>query len=108
MSLATLCTSVADVQRNTVTAQPGGGRVNTWATVFAAQPCSIQPASASVIDNFNRREIRVSHAVYFPTLLALQENDRFNDGTYVYVYKGGGDMAGRGLYTIAYADRIGQ
>lgn len=114
MSLLSLCnrgaagTLLGTVARNMLTAQSGGGRANAWVGLYVDRPCVIQPASAKIVEEYMRREIRVNFTIYFPDTLDLKANDRITAETIIYVYHGGGDMGGRVLYTIAHCERIGQ
>jgi hypothetical protein len=57
-----------DVQRaQTMGADNMGSTRTTWITNLSAVPCWVQPASSNTIDHYGRKQIIVTHSVYFAT-----------------------------------------
>ena len=71
-----------------------GGRLNEWSAVNADVPCWLQPATASVQERYDARQIRVTHVCYVAPDLDGHENDRLTIGGTIYVVAGYADASG--------------
>jgi len=93
MSLSSLLDQTLSLQRATITQDASGGSTRTFAQILANIPCLPEPAAASVIADYARRDMLVNYTIYttsdLDTLIAggVQVNDRFTDGSVYYVVK---------------------
>ncbi|MCD6404715.1 MAG: head-tail adaptor protein [Planctomycetes bacterium] len=65
-----------DVERAISTEDAAGGRRTTWNTVRQAVPAWVQPAKAETIETYGKRNMRVTHSVYFASDPGLCPGDR--------------------------------
>lgn len=87
MSLSDLLTSLATIQRQTVSATSSGGASRTWTTRASNVPCHISSLSAHSQAEFQRLDIVVDAAIYFDTDQSLLKEDRVNVGVNRYFVK---------------------
>ncbi len=96
MSLLSLCTKSATIERPSYAADSYGGQVATFATQYTIGNCTIQPLSGRIIEEFAKRSLQVSHIFFTPTEIALLAGDRIIIDSVKYIVVDFGDAAGRG------------
>lgn len=102
MSIASLSTHALDFQRKTTAVGVAGSHSETFASLYDDVRGSLQPASGSLVQQFDRMSMRISHVFYTETALTLRSGDRADDGTNKYIVQSFADMAGRGRAYAAY------
>src|SRR5690606_12980010 len=106
MSLLGLCNTTIDIDRPTWTAGTGGGVVQGAPTVvYNDIPAAVQPARGRLVSEYAREGMHISHVIYTPTPLSLQNGDRVVHSAGTYIVQAWGDMAGRGRGWVIYALR---
>lgn len=98
MSIRALANTSATFERKTVTKDSLSlGHNESFATVYADVPISLQPADGRTVEEFARAGFRVSHMAYTETPMVLLSGDRMVVGSSYYIVMGPQrDMAGRG------------
>ena len=81
-----------DLERPARATDDLGGVTMTFATVTAAIPTWVQPASANTIEQYGSRDIVVTHCVYFSSDPAVLLGDRFKFGTRYLLIRGWRDF----------------
>jgi hypothetical protein len=90
MSLSSLLDQKLTLQRAAITQDASGGTTRTFANILADIPCLPEPAAASVIADYARRDMLVNYTVYTTADLdslitgGVKINDRLTDGGPVY------------------------
>jgi hypothetical protein len=97
MSLAALCTHEADIESVTHAADTYGGQTATFAAFLSGVPCSLQPASGRIVEEFARRGMRVDFTMYSPTdISGALAGYRVTIDSVKYLVVWAEDQAGRG------------
>ena len=73
------------IERPTITNTVSGGQIRTYAAVYSSIRGTIQHADGSVVEEFGKRSMNVTHTFYTPTLLALQAGDRLVNGSETFI-----------------------
>ena len=109
MSVLSLCNDVMELQEyRSKKDDSGGPTITDWFPVvnFTDVPCSAQPAGGSDVRKYHNRQIVVSHSIYVPWPLPMDEgriakyrirvytDGGLNNG--IYLIRGYGNSAGRG------------
>jgi len=93
MSLTALLDRTMNLERPTPYADGSGGTVRTFAAILTDVPCTVAPASASVVADYARLDMIVNYTLYTTTDLdtlvtgGVSLGDRFTDGTVYYLVK---------------------
>lgn len=67
----------AQIDAATKGVDAGGSPTRTWAASQSSVPCRVQPASGRTQQYINQRYAnRVSHIVYFPGYITINDDDR--------------------------------
>jgi hypothetical protein len=96
MSLASLCTTTATIERKSTAASTYGGHTNTYATAYSDVPGTLQPIGGHLRERFARMGIEVSHVYYTPQAITTQAGDRLVISGVNYPIDHTEDMGGRG------------
>jgi hypothetical protein len=88
--LSMMLDKIVQHQRATYTADAGGGRTPTYATINANAPACIAPLAADPVASaaFERQDIVTSHAIYTDSDLAVKAKDRITHGSDEYIVAG--------------------
>ena len=81
MSFRGLLNNRCDIQRVTEVIDNLGARRQTWATLYAAVPCRIQPISGREAAEFSRVDVRISHKMFCEANYTFTEKDRVKFGS---------------------------
>jgi hypothetical protein len=84
MSVLSLSTSTAVIQRQSVAPDASGGAVRTWATRLSGIPCRISSVSAREQAEFDRADTVVDAKIYFSQDVSLLKEDRIVVGLNYY------------------------
>lgn len=79
MSIDSLCTTTATIERQTASITSDGANSPSWANVYEDIPCTIQPAKGSIVERFARLSMLVNHVLYTSTEIVLRAGDRVTD-----------------------------
>ena len=102
MSLASLATTTADIERKSTTASSYGGHTDSWSVVYDDVAGTLQPLSGHLRERFARMGIEVSHVFYTATALTTQAGDRLVISGVNYPIDHTEDMGGRGRAYAVY------
>lgn len=82
--------------------------METFATLYASIPTSVQPASGRTIIERSKPEMVIDTVIYTPSAIALKAGDRVTSSGVKYLVSSWSDMAGRGQVFAIYAKRLDQ
>ncbi|TXH56135.1 MAG: hypothetical protein E6Q97_07125 [Desulfurellales bacterium] len=105
MSLLSLSTVTADIERKTTAAVSGGGVSETFAVQYDDVRGTLQPASGDTQRRFDRMSMNITHTFYTDTPIELLAGDRLVIGSTKYVVEWFEDQAGRGRVFAAHVRR---
>lgn len=88
MSLASMLHTTCTIQRDTATKDASGGKVQSLSTLVEDEPCDIQPVSAEVSLEYRKKELKVSHSIYFARDVEAREYDKVVSGSRSFVVVG--------------------
>jgi hypothetical protein len=95
MSLASLATHTADIERKSTTASSYGGHTDSFSAVYDDIAGSFQPLRGELRERFARMGIDVSHVFYTATSVTTQAGDRLVISGVNYPIGHSENMAGR-------------
>lgn len=105
MSLSSLATTTATIERKSTTASAYGGHTNTYATAYSGLPGTLQPLRGDIRERFARMSVNVSHVYYTATVIVTQAGDRLVVDGANYQIDHSEDMAGRGRAFAIYVNK---
>lgn len=93
MSLTALLDQSLNLERQSVSADASGGSIRSFSAILNNLPCTVAPASASVVADYARRDMIVDYHVYTTTDLdtlvpgGVKLGDRLSNGSVYYLVK---------------------
>lgn len=93
MSLGALLDQVLTIERPAVAADSSGGTTRTFAAVLTGVACAVSPATAAVVADYARRDMRVDYSIFTTVDLdavvsgGIRLGDRLTDGSVRYLLK---------------------
>ena len=98
MSLHSLLTQTADIERNANARDSSGGDANSWTAVYEDLPVRIFVKDSETDQNNRREGSSIPVKVYTDTAVSVRIGDRVvSGGSYYYVTQPSKDMCGLGL-----------
>jgi hypothetical protein len=98
--LDNLMIHTVNIKRPTAVQGASGGETETLATVYSAQPCSIQPISTHWLVRYSTRHIDVTHTLFFNVPLTLLVGDQITYGSRTFQVQGKRDLVELGRVVV--------